>query len=86
MRVRRPASSHQVNKNADDYSCLRLKQTQAQAAMQVWHCARPSSTESIWCKRDQLLKKLRVLSLVCRSGLQPKASIAHRVQACRPHV
>ena len=85
MRVRRPAY-RQVNKHADDYSCLRLKQTQAQAAMQAWHCARPSSAESTWCKRDQLLKKLRVLSLVCRSELQPKASIAHSVQACRSHV
>jgi len=62
-----------VNKNADDYSCLRLKQTQAQAAMQVWHCARPSSAESIWCKRDQLLKKLRVLSLTASAVGNGKA-------------
>ena len=52
--------------HADDYSCLRLKETQAQAAMQAWHCARPSSVDSAWCKRDQILKKLRVLSLVRR--------------------
>jgi len=52
-----------VNKNGNDYSCLRLKQTQSQAAMQAWHCARPTSAESPWCKRDAVLKKLRVLSL-----------------------
>jgi hypothetical protein len=50
-----------VNKHGDDFSCLRLKQTQAQAAMQAWHCARPTSTDSAWCKRDVLLKKLRAL-------------------------
>jgi hypothetical protein len=62
-----------VNKHADDYSCLRLKQTQAQAAMQAWHCARPSSAESTWCKRDQLLKKLRVLSLTASAVGNGKA-------------
>ena len=60
---RRPCA-RQVKTHADDYSCLRLKETQAQAAMQAWHCARPSSVDSAWCKRDQILKKLRVLSLV----------------------
>jgi len=62
-----------VNKHNDDYSCLRLKQTQAQAAMQTWHCARPTSTESAWCKRDQLLKKLRVLSLTASAVGNGKA-------------
>jgi len=67
-----------VKTHADDYSCLRLKETQAQAAMQAWHCARPSSVDSAWCKRDQILKKLRVLSLTASavpgSGKTPPSS------------
>lgn len=47
-----------VPSHAADSSCLRLKQTQAQAAMQEWYCALPSSLESLWCKRTAILKKL----------------------------
>ena len=78
---------NQVNKHADDYSCLRLKESQAQAAMQAWHCARPTSSESAWCKRDQLLKKLRVLSLVCAHAAPTPGGLggAHTTQACCSH-
>jgi len=58
-----------VNKHGGDYSCLRLKQTQSQAAMQAWHCARPTSTDSAWCKRDALLKKLRALTFLAPKPL-----------------
>tara|TARA_B110001452_G_C15180802_1_gene410157 strand:- start:48 stop:1166 length:1119 start_codon:yes stop_codon:yes gene_type:complete len=50
-----------LEEHASTTTCTRLKMTGSSKAMRAWWCAKPTSTDSLWCKRQALLDKLQML-------------------------
>lgn len=48
-----------LNRNIDKSICIGLKSTMAMKSLQQWYCSQPAHGESLWCKRQTLLDKLR---------------------------
>ena len=50
-----------LEEHASTTTCTRLKQSGSSKAMRAWWCAKPTSADSLWCKRQALLDKLQML-------------------------